>query len=112
MAECFAVVSGSYSDYQVHVVFESEEDAKAYAAQMSRADLKRTHDGIVSGKQKMLVSIGSQGTQRHEGEFETCPWCIHLLSERGRYVPHPYEVERFDYWLAGTWKAHNTGEKP
>lgn len=111
MPECFAVVSGSYSDYQVHVVFESEEDATAYAEQMSRADLKRTHDSIVSGKQGFLVSAGTVQSNPHKGDFETCPLCVKLLSNRS-YSPHPYSVERFDYWPAGTWTSNQERSRP
>jgi hypothetical protein len=101
--DCFAVVSGSYSDYQVHVVFEIEEDAKAYAAQMSRSDLKRTHDRIVAGRQRVLTSaFGHSDPPKHQGEFDTCEWCIGILENRTGYGTHPYDVERFDYWPAGT----------
>lgn len=112
MPECFAVVSGSYSDYQVHVVFESEVDAQAYARQMGRADLKRAHDNIVGGKQGWLVSIGGSAKNPHEGTFETCAWCLKLLSDRSSFGSHPYGVERFDYWPTGTWKASNQDSIP
>lgn len=44
MTECFVIVSGEYSDFTIHCVFEREENAIAYAKAYNKNAIKRIHD--------------------------------------------------------------------